>query len=379
MKGSIREKRPGVWELLVELPKDPATGERRRKWATVKGSKRKAEFELQKLLVNAQDAKKRASSASVEYVVHAWFESARLRLTQKTIYNYEWRIEKHILPALGAFPIDKLTAVHIDELYHELEAEGNKVSSIRYTHAVLRRALNQAIKWGWLESNPAMRASPPRATQTDMQSVSLTQLAVLISDAEKVNLQWASMIILAAVSGMRRGEMLGLKWSDIEDGAIRIRRSLGYTPKDGIFEGPTKTRQTRRIALDQIGMAVIERQKEEIRFAANKVGVPVASDPYLFSPEPDGGKPFHPDSISKVFRRIADLHDWRDLHFHSLRHFSATEMIAAGVDVRTVAARLGHADASVTLRVYSHALPERDRAAAELLGSRISLAQPPDR
>ncbi len=344
---------------------------------TVKGSKRKAQFELQKLLIGAQDAKARASSASVEHVLTVWFESAVTRLTPQTASGYAWRIRDHLLPSLGSIPADELTPAHIDKLYRDLEANGNKPSSIRYTHAILRRALNQAVKWGWLESNPAMRASPPRLPQKDMASITVEQFAVLIRDAEQSNPQWAAMIALAAVSGMRRGELLGLKWSDIEDSSIRIRRSLGYTPKDGIFEGPTKTRQTRRVALDQVGMAVVERQREEIIFAANKVGASVAEDPYLFSPEPDGGKPFHPDSISKVFRRIADVYGWRDIHFHSLRHFSATQ-IAAGVDVRTVAARLGHADASITLRVYAHALPERDRAAAELLGSGIVLPKPSD-
>ena len=152
-----------------------------------------------------------------------------------------------------------------------------------------------------------------------------------------------------------------------------VRRSMGYTPKVGVYEGTTKTRQTRRVALDPIGMAVVARQMEEIRSASEQVGIELCSDPFLFSAEPDGSKAFHPDSISKVFRRVADTHGWRELHFHSLRHFSATEMIAAGVDIRTVAARLGHSDPSITLRVYAHALPERDRAAAELLGSRLRL------
>ena len=379
MRGSIREKRPGVWELRVELPNDPVTGARRQKYSTVKGPKRKAQFELQKLLVDAKDAKARASSASVEYVINAWYEAAEGRLTPKTASNYEWRVRRNILPSLGKIQVDELTPAHIDKLYRELEVKGDSPAGIRQTHAILRSALNQAVKWGWLDSNPALRASPPRLPQKDMASISVEQLAVLIRDAEQANPQWAAMIALAAVSGLRRGELLGLKWSDIEENSIRIRRSLGYTPKDGIFEGPTKTRQTRRVALDQVGMAIIERQKEEIRFAADKVGSLVAEDPYLFSPEPDGAKPFHPDSISKVFRRIADAHGWREIHFHSLRHFSASEMIAAGVDVRTVAARLGHADASITLRVYAHALPERDRAAAEILGSRISFPKSIDR
>lgn len=134
------------------------------------------------------------------------------------------------------------------------------------------------------------------------------------------------MIALAAVTGLRRGELLGLGWSDVSDATIFIKRSLGYTPKDGVFEDPTKTRQTRRVAIDQVGEAVIERQKAELQNAASALGIDLVPDPWLFSPEPDGSMPFHPDSISKVFHRVADAHGWRDLHFHFLRHFSATEL-----------------------------------------------------
>ena len=379
MRGSIREKRSGVWELMVELPTDPVTGKRRRKWATVTGSKRKAQFELQKMLVSAKEAKARASSASVEHVVTEWFGLARQSLTPRTAQTYEQRIKTQILPSLGAIPVDELSPIHIENLCRSLLDRGLAPAGVRFTYAILRRALNQAVKWGWLDTNPALRATPPRLPQRELASITVDQLATIIKDAEKLNIQWASMIALSAVTGLRRGELLGLKWSDLGEEFLTVRRSIGYTPKDGIYEGPTKTRQTRRVAIDPVGVAIVTRQVDEITAASEKVGVALCSDPYLFSAEPDGSKAFHPDSISKVFRRVADAHGWRELHFHSLRHFSATEMIAAGVDVRTVAARLGHSDPSITLRVYAHALPERDRAAAELLGSKISLPIPIDR
>ncbi len=378
MRGSIREKRPGIWEIMVELPPDPVSGKRRRKWATVSGSKRKAQFELQKMLVGAKDAKARASSASVEHVINEWFGLARQNLTAQTAQSYETRIRTQILPELGAIPVDELSPLHIETLCRSLLDRGLAPAGVRFTYAILRRALNQAVKWGWLETNPAMRATPPRLPQRELASITVDQLATLIRDAEALNPQWASMIILSAVSGLRRGELLGLKWSDLGTDSVTVRRSMGYTPKVGVYEGTTKTRQTRRVALDPIGMAVVARQMEEIRSASEQVGIELCSDPFLFSAEPDGSKAFHPDSISKVFRRVADTHGWRELHFHSLRHFSATEMIAAGVDIRTVAARLGHSDPSITLRVYAHALPERDRAAAELLGSRLRLPSAED-
>ena len=201
-----------------------------------------------------------------------------------------------------------------------------------------------------------------------MISPSVEQLTTILHDAEALHPQWAAMIALAAVTGMRRGEILALRQSDVSDGTIHVRRSLVYTPLTGTVEGPTKTRQLRKVALDAIGMAVIERQMSALREASETLRLSPVADPYLFFSEPDGATPFHPDSITKVFRRLADAHGWRELHFHSLRHFTATQLIAAGVDIRTVSGRLGHSDPSVTLRVYAHVLEAKDREAAEIMG-----------
>ena len=368
MGGSIREKATGVWEIRVELPRDPLSGARRQRWRVVSGSKRKAQFELQKLLVEAPDAKARSSSQSLEVFLSRWLELAASRLSATTLRTYPARLRQLILPALGATPLDELTPVMIDRTYRGLLAGGTTYYILRQAHVALRSALGQAVKWEMLERNPASLVSLPPAPEGRIVSPSVEQLATILHDAEALHPQWAAMIALAAVTGMRRGEIVALRWSDVADGMIYVRRSPIYTPATGILEGPTKTRQLRKVALDQIGMTVIERQMSALREASEALRLPPVADPYLFFSEPDGATPFHPDSISKVFRRLADAHDWRELHFHSLRHFTATQLIAAGVDIRTVSGRLGHSDPSVTLRVYSHVLDAKDREAAEIMG-----------
>lgn len=368
MRGSIREKRPNTWELMVELPHDPVTGARRRKWATVHGSKRKAQFELQKLLIQAQEAKARASSASMDHIVTSWLAAAKAHLTPKTYEGYAWRVRKHILPAIGMIPIDELSGAHLDSLYSSLVAEGCKPANVRQTHAVIRSALSQAIKWGWVDHNVALRATPPKLPATKAHSPTIDQLQEILKEARASHPQWEAMIALAALTGLRRGELCALRWSDLDPFMIHVRRSLSYTPATGITEGPTKTRQERRVSVDPLTQAVVDRQVEELRRSAAELGVPVARDPFLFFGEPDGSKPLHPDSISKVFRRVADKFGWKDLHFHSLRHFTATQLIAAGVDIRTVSGRLGHSDPSITLRVYSHVLEAKDKEAGEIMG-----------
>ena len=191
------------------------------------------------------------------------------------------------------------------------------------------------------------------------------------------------MIALAAVTGMRRGELCALRRGGISAGTILVRRSLSYTSDTGLVEGPTKTRQTRRIARDEFGSATVEAQIAYVdelfeTLTGSEAHRPardfaIAGDPFVFSGRPEDDKPFgatpiHPESVSKVFRRIADKHGWRDLHFYSLRHFTATHLIAASVDARIVSGRLGHSTPILTLRTYSHVFEAQDRQAAAIMG-----------
>ena len=190
----------------------------------------------------------------------------------------------------------------------------------------------------------------------------------------KSNLQFAALIALAALTGARRGELLGLRWGDIDlgIGVIEIRASLAYTPATGTVLGPTKTKRIRTVRLDDVGIPVVQGQMDLLRATAAKVGIPVVATPWLFFGEVDGSKPLHPDSISSAFQRVSKKLGIEGIHFHSLRHFTATQLIAAGVDIRTVSGRLGHANASMTLGIYSHVLEAKDREAAAIMGRLLS-------
>jgi integrase len=178
-------------------------------------------------------------------------------------------------------------------------------------------------------------------------------------------------IALAAVTGCRRGELCGLRWSDLEleTGRIWVRRAVKHgLDHRQLVVGPTKTHADRCLTLDPLALAVLmahrKRVEEEI---ANQVGTVLPPDAYILSVEPDSAEPLKPDSLGQAFRRVAEQVGV-NMRFHDLRHFSATQLIGAGTDVRTVAGRLGHADPSTTLRVYSHAIADRDKAAAQIIG-----------
>lgn len=297
-------------------------------------------------------------------------------LSPTTVRGYMGWIDLEIIPTLGALQLAEVTAAHLDHLYRDMIARGCAPASVRQVHAIIRRFFNQAMKWEWTSFNPALLASPPKVPTAQVVTPNIDQLQTILEEAKAVHPQWEAYFTLAAMTGMRRGELCALHWDDCLDTGVSVTKSLIYTPAGGTREAPTKTHQGRYIALDAVAKAVIDRQKERLGYATSSLSLAMVRNPYLFYSSPDGSTPVHPDSPSKLFRRIADKHGWRELHLHSLRHFSATQLVAAGMDVRTVAGRLGHADASITLKVYSHVLDAKNREAASIMGALLAPMRP---
>ena len=182
--------------------------------------------------------------------------------------------------------------------------------------------------------------------------------------------------MLAALTGMRRGELCALRWTnvDLERRELEVSRSVVVVP-GGLAEKGTKTDRSRRVALDEVGVALLILHKAKVDDWGRQAEVVVPDDAYVFSPLVDGSTPFRPDNVTGFFIRVRDSLELSNVRLHDLRHFTATQLIGAGVDVRTVAGRLGHSDPSLTLRVYSHAIEERDRAAADIMGRVLSPPQ----
>ncbi|MGH3449057.1 MAG: site-specific integrase, partial [Nocardioidaceae bacterium] len=183
---------------------------------------------------------------------------------------------------------------------------------------------------------------------------------------------WAILVWLVMVTGARRGEIVALHWSDVDlsGNLLQIRRSLNQRLGQPVEKG-TKTHQMRRIALDQASVDLLAAHRDRYEQQVASVGRPPSSEAYVFSYEPDHSRPCNPDGVSHRYVKMC-----RDLgietHLHALRHYSATELISAGVDVRTVAGRLGHGGGgTTTLRVYAAWVAESDRRAADILASRM--------
>jgi integrase len=352
MRGSKRKRGEGVWELRAYVGRDPVTGNPKQVSKTFHGTAREADEALRDLIEQQVPGRSDGAGATVGQLLDAWLsECERMDLSPTTLRSYRAQIEHTIRPALGSIKVQRLGAKDLDDLYRAIKEKGLSPKTVRNHHAILAAALHQAVRWGWVRRNVAEMAKPPRVTQRLVRPPSVDAVRQLVVAAEERDPRLAPLLMLAALTGMRRGELCALRWSDLdlEEGQIEVARSVVLVP-GGLGEKTTKTNRTRRVALDEVGLTVLRAHRARVEEWARLADEELSPDAFICSPYVDGSLPFRPDNVTSFFIRLRD------------------ELIGAGVDVRTVAGRLGHTDPSMTLRVYSHALEERDRAAAAVMG-----------
>lgn len=371
--GTMRERPPGSgrWQIRAFAGTDPVTGRPVQVTRTFVGGKRAAAKALAGLVTEVEEGTFDRTRATVAQLLDKWLEQIEPTRRPKTLAEYRSKIDKRIRPALGAVRLDKLGPDNLDAWYRKWLEEGLSPSTVHHLHAILSTALNQAVKWGWIDRSPAARASAPPLRQTPMKIPTPEELNQLHHRAADVDPVLATAIALAALTGARRGELAALRWSDVDLVAGRLRIGRSLTVVSGIVHvGPTKTHQIRDIALDQIGVNVLRDHWEYVKDLSERASSPLVQDPFVLSYNANAALSVGPDTITHRFASLTKRLGM-SYRFHDLRHFSVSTLIAAGVDVRTVAERHGHAQATMTLNRYAHALPERDRAAAGVLGAAL--------
>jgi integrase len=342
---------------------------------TFRGNKRDASKALAAMVA---DVERRPAASGAKGTVAAlcndWLEHAAPSFSPKTVETTRMYIEDPIIPVLGSVPVAKLSPVDLDRFYRQLLEVGRSrgpyaPATIRRVHGIIRRALSQGVRWGWITHNPAIDASPPRVPMKELNPPDPGQVVQLFQLALESDPELATFIMVAASSGARRGELLALRWSDIELERERmsIERGIVRVGSELIEQG-TKTHQSRRISLDAGTVSALAAHHTLAVERAHEAGSTITSESFVFSHLVDGSMPWHPDSTSRAFRKICEQAGITGIRLHDLRHYVATRLLAAGVDVRTVAGRLGHRNASTTLNVYSHFVPEADQDAADALG-----------
>lgn len=280
------------------------------------------------------------------------------------------------MPNIGSRRISKVRAADLDALYAQLRKKGGEKggplspASVRRIHVIKHAALGQAVKWGLIAVNPADAATAPSLPPSRITPPEPDALAKAMRLVDEGDIDYATYLRLAATTGARRSQLVALHWSDIDLDAGTVtfcRAIIDGGPDVGLVERGTKTGREWKVALAPATAERVRAFRSVCERRAAAVGTKLARDGYVFAAEPDGSESWRPDNVSARWRRIRTLAGLEGVRLHDLRHYVATQMLGAGVDPRTVAGRLGHANPTVTMTVYGHFLPEKDRAAADFL------------
>ncbi|WP_344414432.1 tyrosine-type recombinase/integrase [Pseudonocardia ailaonensis] len=408
-RGSIDPLPSGALRVRVHAGADPVTGKRHTLVEIVPpGPRQAAEAEAARTrLLNQVDERRHPrTAATVNQLLDKYFEVLALEAT--TTYTYVGYADKHIRPLIGQVKVGALGGEVFDSLYAELrrcrdhcdrgprtdhrtsrahdcdercrphECRPLANASIRHVHFILSGALKRAVRWRWIAANPIVEAEPPTAPPPAPAPPSATEAAAILAESWK-DPDWGLLVWVVMVTGLRRGELCGLRWRDLDLDRGTLTVARGIAQRDGrAWEKTTKTHQQRRLALDDETVELLRAHHETCGGRAQALSAVLASDAFVFSLAPDGSTHLLPDSVSQRYGKLA-----RKLgiatSIHKLRHYSATELISAGVDIRTVAGRLGHGGGgTTTLRVYTAWVAESDQRAATNLFSRLP-ARPAER
>ena len=411
--------------MLVYAGTDPRTGRPHYLTESTKDEKLVDRI-MRRLLTEVDEQRNVQTKATLGAAIDAWL--AVHEVEQDTRKGYETHARLYVKPAVGGVPLGKINAQMLEQLYAELRrcrvrcngrvpidhradgphechvvrhkrlpgrqrADGHhdcakagcvaaecpphickplSASTVRQIHIAISAALSAAVRWDWIKTNPAAVAKKPRQAALEPDPPSAEEAARILAAAWEQDDTWGTFVWLTLVTGMRRAELLALRWDDFDlaDGIVEVRRNYVWVRGRGV-EGPTKTHRMRRISLDEATVEVIKAHLEQCAAAVRELGEAPTGRAFLFSHEPLYDRPYHPDAVTHRYTRMC-ARLGIDGHLHALRHYSASELLTAGVDLRTVAGRLGHAGGGVTtLRVYAAWVGAADRNAAEILGGSL--------
>ena len=372
-EGNIRKRSDGRWEGRYTAGHDPVTGKRITK--NVLG-KTQAEVR-EKLRRTIEETRGLDVARAGEYTTGQWLEVwfndyAMLKVRPSSHQTYRGYLDHHIKPYIGNIPLTKLSSLDLQRLYKKLLSDGRvdrieskkqpkglSAKTVRNIHQIISSALKLAVEQRLIARNPTDGCALPKAERKEMQTLPIEQLTSFLREAKDSGV--FALYYIDLTTGLRRGELLGLKWSDIdlEKGDLRVQRQIGRI--DGkIIEMPLKTKNAYRtlpLSADAISVLMQQRRK-------------TGNSEWVF-PSPTGG-PMSPDSVLHMLHRVLKRAGLPKVRFHDLRHTFATLALQNGVDIKTVSGMLGHFSAGFTLDTYAHVTTSAKREAAKTMGNILS-------
>jgi integrase len=357
------------WGYIVDAGRDESG---KRKQVTKTGFARKGDADnaLAKILHERNEgALVRPDPRTFAEFSEAWLaEYAETSCAPKTAERYREMLA-HVSRAIGSEPLQKITTLQLQRVYNMLLKQGRKdgtplaVKTVRNIHGTVHVALETAIDWGLLKTNPASRCKLPPAPQREAVALDFSQTRGLLESSSE---HWlADFIVVDTSCGTRRGELLALTWPDVdlELGTILISKSLEQTKK-GLRVKETKGRKSRAIPLPQDSIEALRNVKASQDEVRQMLGQDYRTDLNLVFCHPDGNF-IRPDTVTKAVRRLAKKAGLSGVSLHTLRHSHGSQLLSAGVPLPAVSRRLGHANVYVTATVYAHALTSDEATAAE--------------
>lgn len=381
MKGHITERSPGKWGIVVDVP-DPETGKRKRKWHTFHGTKRQAETECARLVaeINGGNYVEPAKTTVRDYFIR-WLKHEKANVSPKTHQRYEELLLKNVAPVLGAITLNKLTAARIDGAWGHLLENGRRDGkgglsprTVHHCRRVMLTAMDQAVKWDLLKRNPVALTRPPKVEKQQMEAFDAPQTAVMLDDFRENRVFIPA--LLAALCGLRRGEILALRWRDIDMAAatIAVRQSAEQVGTVVRYK-ETKSGKSRVVALSS--SVIEELKRHRLAQAEEQLKIGIRPDDSSFVVAQIDGSPLKPVSLTHEWTRLLAKTSLPRIRFHDLRHSHATQLLAAGVHPKIASERLGHSTIGITLDLYSHVMPGMQANAAEQVDAAIQSARKP--
>jgi integrase len=365
------------WYVVVDVGTN-ADGRRRQKWHGGFRTRKEAEVARAKLVDDLHTGSYVMPDRLTfgDWVATSWLPMTEMRVKPSTFHSYRRNLEIHVLPVIGSRPLQHLTPLMLNALYSKLQAEGSgngplSAKTVRYIHTTIHKALEDAVDAGVLSKNAAERAKPPRPGRRGTGTVGSWESHELAHFLESVRgTRLAAVWRLAAMTGMRRGEILGLRWSDVDLDAARlsVRQAVVAVAYEVITSTP-KSHNARVIDLDRATVDLLRSHHQQQRVEQLEWGLDYEEHDLVAARE--NGSPIHPHSFSQMFAQRVKQVGIRAIRLHDLRHTHATLALKAGVPVKVVSERLGHESPAFTLKQYAHVIPGMQAATAALVAELI--------